>query len=464
MNNQSKIVNAALTLMRIAVGWHFLYEGAWKLMQNGKWSCASMLSGSTGPFSGLFQALAASPVFVTLSDWAVMLGLAAIGLSLISGVLSRIAAPFGMMLMLLFYSSMPPEPFARAISAADGHFFIIERNIIELVALAAIAIFPSQVPIAFKNGAWKRLFVAIVPGGVAFLVFAGCFAYQVANGHFKKSEAVTSATVKVHEFTQLSALTNKLGATVSIAGVKVSPLVLGGDLIAGHAHARDLIWADKFMSYYHTGGALERTVRYATYAGINACFVEPQFIKPMLAAATEVNAKLNAFANCASAADARLASESGAKAVYLRPEIADALAKKGDDAALKNAFAALGECGLPVGFGAEDVATVEKVVKLGLKPAFWVVAFHSIDYPAARIGIGHNNIWCVDPKRTESVMKTLEAPWVSIRGLAGGYFEPDRAFEFARKRGVKVVAIDLLEFRIIETVNKISAKLAKEGK
>lgn len=464
MKNPEKIANAALVLLRIAVGWHFLYEGVWKLMQNGKWSCVSMLAGSTGPLAGPFQALADSPTLVAVSDWAVMLGLAAIGLSLLSGVLSRIAAPFGMLMMLMFYSSMPPEPFARAISAADGHFFLIERNLIELVALAVIAVFPSQVPIAFRNGAWRRLLLALMPGAAAFLIFAGCFAREVVNGEFNKPEAVTSATVKVHEFTQLSALTNKLDATVSIAGVKVSPLVLGGDLIAGHAHARDLIWADEFMRRYHTGGALERTIRYATYAGVNACFVEPQFISPIIKAAKDVNSSIHCFANCATAEDAKAAAAAGAKAVYLRPEEADRLARNGDGSGMLSAFAALAASGLPVGFGAEDVETVEKAVKIGIKPAFWVVAFHGLDYPAASLGHGHNNLWCRDPARTARVMNSLKEPWVSIRALAGGAITPECAFGHARKHGVEAVAIDLLEFRIIETVNKISAILAKEVK
>ena len=40
---------------------------------------------------------------------------------------------------------------------------------------------------------------------------------------------------------------------------------------------------------------------------------------------------------------------------------------------------------LPVGIGAEDVATVKFCVENGVVPDFWVLAFHSLDYPAARM-------------------------------------------------------------------------------
>ena len=32
-----------MTLLRMLIGWHFLYEGLWKLMQPGGWSAASDL-------------------------------------------------------------------------------------------------------------------------------------------------------------------------------------------------------------------------------------------------------------------------------------------------------------------------------------------------------------------------------------------------------------------------------------
>ena len=37
-------------LMRIAIGWHFLYEGLWKLMQPDGWSCVSYLGAAQGPY------------------------------------------------------------------------------------------------------------------------------------------------------------------------------------------------------------------------------------------------------------------------------------------------------------------------------------------------------------------------------------------------------------------------------
>jgi len=442
-------------LMRIAIGWHFLYEGLWKLMQPDCWSCVSYLGAAQGPLAPIFKWMASHGWIVAMGDWTVMLGLTAIGLFLMSGVLSRMAAVFGIAFMAMFYCCQPPEPFAEAFSGADGRFFVLERNMIEAVALALVALTPC------RRGSLRTL----LPGVFALAAFAGCFLLQYRSGALDKVEAVTSATVKVHEFTELAGLKAKFPERTSVGGVGISRLALGGDLIAGHAHARDLIWTDEFMRRYNSGATLPRMVRYCLHCGIDAAFVESEFISPMLAAAKDVGGDLKLFANCADANDAAFAAKGGAKAVYLRPETADALAGKGDADSLKALFAGLKAAGLPVGIGAEDVATVKFCAEAGIAPDFWVLAYHSLEYPAARMKTRCNNIWCVDPPAAAAYMKTRPEPWVAIRCLAGGAVDPAKAYAFAVDGGASAAAIDLLDYRIVETVNAIvSPEKPKDGK
>ena len=144
-----------------------------------------------------------------------------------------------------------------------------------------------------------------------------------------------------------------------------------------------------------------------------------------------------------------------------RPERADALAKAGDAAGARALVAALRKTGLPVGIGAEDVATVKFFADNGLASDFWALAFHSLDYPAATMKPRCNNIWCEDPKAAAAYMKTRPEPWVAIRCLAGGALDPAGAYRFARAHGAAVAAIDLLDFRVVETVNGVAKKEAK---
>ena len=444
-----------VAILRIAIGWHFLYEGLWKLMQTEGWSCASYLNASQGPIAPVFKWMASQGWIVAAGDWAVMIGLVAIGLSLLTGILARVAALFGIALMAMFYGCQPPEPFAEAFSGADGRFFVIERNVLEALGLMLVASVPC----------WRGFVRTLLPGALALAVFGGCFFLQYRAGAFKKVEAVTSATVKVHEFTALAALKSPFAEKAKIGGVEISRLALGGDLIAGHSHARDLIWTDEFMLRYNSGATLPRTVRYCLHCGIDAAFAETPFLKPMLSAAKAVHRDFKFFANCADAKDAAKAAKLGARGVYMRPEIADALAKKGDASSLRLFFADLRATGLAAGVGAEDVATVKFCAESGIAPDFWVLAYHSLDYPAATLKTRCNNIWCVDPVAAAAYMKTRPEPWVAIRGLAGGAIKPEKAYRFAVDGGAAAVAIDLLDYRIVETVNSIvSPPKPKDGK
>ena len=445
--NESKTTfrDVALTLLRVAIGWHFLYEGCWKLMQEEGWSCASYLSAAQGPIAPLFKWMASQGWIVATGNWAVQLGLVAIGLALISGILARVASLFGIALMAMFYCCQPPEPFATAMSGADGRFFILERNAIEALGLALIAVMPC----------WRGFLRTLLPGAVVLAAFGGCFWAHYKAGGFKKVEAVTSATVKVHEFVALAALKTPISEKAEIGGVKFSRLALGGDLIAGRSHARDLIWTDEFMLRYNSGVTLGRTVRYCLHCGIDSAFAEPKVLEKMNQEAKAVRGELKFFANCADANDVALAVSGGAKGAYLRPETADAFAKKGDAEGLKAIFGVLKGAKLPVGIGAEDVATVKFCVANGVVPDFWVLAFHSLDYPAARMETRCNNIWCVDPEAAAAYMKTRPEPWVAIRVLAGGAIDPVKAYKFAKDHGAAAVAIDLLDYRIVETVNGI---------
>ena len=446
--------DVACFLVRATIGWHFLYEGGWKLMQSDGWSCLSYLSAAQGPLAPIFRWMSTQSWLVAVGDRAVEFGLVAIGLALITGVLARVAAVFGIALMAMFYCCQPPEPFVPAMSGADGRFFLIERNVIEAMGLLLIAATPC----------WRGWLKTLLPGAVVLALFGGCFwRHHQADG-FKKVEAVTSATVKVHEFTALANLKAPFAERAKLGQTEVSRLALGGDLIAGHSHARDLIWTDEFMRRYNGGVTLGRTVRYCSFCGIDTAFAEPAYLVRMQEAAKEVGGELKFFANCATAEDAALAKAGGALGVYTRPEATDALARKGDAEGLKALFASLKATGLAVGVGAENVATVKFCVANDVLPDYWVLAFHSLDYPAATLKTKCNNIWCADPEGTAAYMKTRPEPWVAIRGLAGGAIDPVKAYRFAVANGAAAVAIDLLDYRIVEVVNGlVPADATKKG-
>jgi thiosulfate dehydrogenase [quinone] large subunit len=64
----SPVVRWTLTIVRIVIGWHFLYEGISKIMTAG-WSSAPYLLGSKWIFAPLFNAMANNPSLVAVIDF-----------------------------------------------------------------------------------------------------------------------------------------------------------------------------------------------------------------------------------------------------------------------------------------------------------------------------------------------------------------------------------------------------------
>lgn len=138
----------ALVLLRILIGWHFAYEGYFKLL-NPAWSrageplerfsAAGYLQNATGPFANLFHALA-RPALIPYVDTGVAIALFVIGMLLMLGLLTQLACMGAMLLLTLFYvSAIPltglPQP------RSEGAYLVVNKNLIELAAVAVILVF-----------------------------------------------------------------------------------------------------------------------------------------------------------------------------------------------------------------------------------------------------------------------------------------------------------------------------------
>lgn len=131
-----------LTILRVLIGWHFLYEGLIKLSTPG-WSAKSYLEASVGPLSSMFKALAASETMLQITDILNVWGLILIGLGLFVGFCTRISAFSGILLLAFYYLSYPPFADFAVTGYVDGNYWIVNRNLIEMAALFVLIIFPS---------------------------------------------------------------------------------------------------------------------------------------------------------------------------------------------------------------------------------------------------------------------------------------------------------------------------------
>jgi thiosulfate dehydrogenase [quinone] large subunit len=150
----SRLQLASLVILRVLIGWHFLYEGLTKLI-NPDWSSVGFLLDSQGVFSELFESMASNPGLLRFIDFLNIWGLIAIGLGLMLGVLSRYAIAGGMALLLLYYFSHPPMVGLKFSAPSEGSYLWVNKNLIEIFALWVLYMFPTSGIVGLDRFIWK---------------------------------------------------------------------------------------------------------------------------------------------------------------------------------------------------------------------------------------------------------------------------------------------------------------------
>ena len=129
----------AITVLRVMVGWHFLYEGIAKMTAS-SWSAAGYLKQARGPFAELFRWLAGQPNLLANADLITMWGLTIVGVCLILGLFTRLASLGGIGFIVLFYLCNPPFVGYFYSIPTEGSYLIVNKNLVELCALVVILV------------------------------------------------------------------------------------------------------------------------------------------------------------------------------------------------------------------------------------------------------------------------------------------------------------------------------------
>ena len=129
----------AITLLRVFVGWHFLYEGISKL-SSPSFTAAGYMKASRGPFAGFFKWIAGQPNLLENANFVTEWGLTIVGLLLILGLFTRFASLAGIGFLVLFYFANPPFVGYFYSLPTEGSYLIVNKNLVELCALVVILV------------------------------------------------------------------------------------------------------------------------------------------------------------------------------------------------------------------------------------------------------------------------------------------------------------------------------------
>src|SRR4030042_448981 len=141
-NDYTPMQMTILVILRFLIGWHLLYEGFSKLLIP-NWTSFGFLEESKWILAGLAKWILAHDNVLSMVDFLNTWGLIAIGLGLIVGLFTRIAAISGAALLFVYYLNNPPLIGLEYTVPSEGSYLIVSKTLIESCALVLLAIFPT---------------------------------------------------------------------------------------------------------------------------------------------------------------------------------------------------------------------------------------------------------------------------------------------------------------------------------
>ena len=143
LKSYSTIQLTTLITLRFLIGWHLLFEGFSKVLIP-NWSSYGFLQESKWILAGFARFVLAHDNVLQIVDFLNTWGLIAIGLGLIFGLFSRIAALSGALLLLFYYLNNPPLIGLENSVPAEGNYLVVSKTLIESVGLVILTVFPTS--------------------------------------------------------------------------------------------------------------------------------------------------------------------------------------------------------------------------------------------------------------------------------------------------------------------------------
>jgi len=258
-----------------------------------------------------------------------------------------------------------------------------------------------------------------------------------------------------------------------ICGVSLSRIFLGGNLIGGWAHSRDLMYASKLFTSYNTEAKIFETLDLAQACGVNTIQIDPKCWEPIVKYNQSRDAKIQTMVCVPLIQDKTKMSDEikrqvdlGATLVYSHGGMTDShMMKGGGTDVIAQMVELIKAQGVPAGVGGHSLNMPIACEKDNVDPDFYVKTFHTDRYWSAtpeegrkeydwmrRNSADHNanndSMWCNNPEETAAFMETVEKPWVAFKVMAAGAVNPRIAFSYAYRHGADFIIAGMFDFQV----------------
>jgi len=253
-----------------------------------------------------------------------------------------------------------------------------------------------------------------------------------------------------------------------IGNLKISRMLLGGNLLTHYTHSRDLKYVYNLCAHYNTEEKIHETMALAEAHGINTLSIHnPPGIISMLkryryryggkmqwivCPIAELTDDMKGYADMAK----ELVDE-GTEALYLWGVRSDPLCAQGKMDLVRKAVEIGKDLGVPSGVGAHDLNAIVQCEKHNIPADFYIKTFHHHNYPSGpkphELKNAYSEIpgyWCKDPQETIDVMRNVTKPWIAFKVMAAGAIPPKDAFRYVFENGADHTLAGMFDFEIAE--------------
>ena len=245
-----------------------------------------------------------------------------------------------------------------------------------------------------------------------------------------------------------------------------SRLILGGNLIGGFAHSRDLPYVSTLMRRYNTEPRIRETLELAESVGINAINTWVMQENRALFNHWKSGGKMKWFAQIrldenSGYSQIQRAVDEGATAIHITGDAAYSLLQQGQFEKVAETVQLIKSKKRIAGVAAHELEVIVECEKAKLDVDFYQKTLHTLDYysaprPNENDARGANdNCWCKDPQAVIDFMAKVEKPWIAFKILAAGAIPPRAAFPYSFKNGADFILVGMFDWQIAE-----DAKLA----
>jgi uncharacterized membrane protein YphA (DoxX/SURF4 family) len=502
-DNISRPTGLLMNILRILIGWHFLYEGLSKLAMD-NWSSYAYLIESKWLLSGFFHWIIANPTVLAITDFLNIWGLILIGAGLFLGLLTRWASLGGIFLLLLYYVANPP--FVESSLPSTGYGFFLNLNLVEAGILALIlfqkrenvygigrmimrnkavrqeSLFPAkennQVSDKVRNS--RRELVkdlASVPV-LGFALFGlakkyGWLSFEEQN--LAKTDAMTSATILSVKSRDMRDLKGRVPVG-KIKNVEISRIIPGGNLVAGFAHARDLIYVSNMIKNYFTDEKVIETLWLYEACGINTTIMRTddqtiRILEKYRKRGGKIQWLAQTYPDGEDFTNINKAIDAGAIGAFVMGGIADRLVAENRPDQLAAPIEFIRNQGLIAGTAGHAIQVPMACMKQGIEVDFFMKTFHHDKYWSAHPSENrrefmhdidessldrnhyHDNLWCPSADEVAAFFRESKVPWIAYKVLAAGAIDPEEGFRYAFQHGADFICVGMFDFQVIPNAN-----------